>query len=378
MTSRDRYLATLLFREPDRVPLSPGAGRKSTRQAWHEQGLPRWIDTAEEITEYAYRASGGREPLPPSGEDFPLDSRMIPRFEEKVLERGERTQIVRDWKGNVCEIGADFDVTYLRTAVDFVTRRWIRCPVETRADWRDMARRYDPADPARLASDALERAGRLRFRDWPVKLSVNGPFWQLREWLGFEKLCMMFYDDPGFVREMVRFWEDFVAALLERAFGLFVPDEVYLSEDMAFKGFSMISPAMAREFLLPTYRRWGRLVREAGVPVFSMDSDGFIGELIPIWMEAGINVVDPIEVAAGNDIADFRARFAKGIAFRGGVDKRAIAKGGAALEAEMARLLPVIRGGGYVPGCDHGVPPDVPWGHFVKYVGMLARATGWL
>lgn len=378
MTSRERYLATLLFRNPDRIPLEPGAGRKSTREAWHGQGLPRWIDTAEEITEYAYRAAGGREKLPASGEGFPLDSRMIPQFEEKVLSKTARTQVVQDWKGNVCEIGAEFDVTFLRTAIDFVTRRWIKCPVESRADWHDMMRRYDPAEPSRWAADARERAGRLRLRDWPVKWSVNGPFWQLREWLGFENLCTMFYDDPGFVREMVSFWEDYVARLLERTFSLFVPDEVHFSEDMAFKGFSMISPAMTREYLLPSYRRWGKILKDAGVPVFAMDSDGFIGELIPIWIEAGINVCDPIEVAAGNDMADFRARFGRKIAYRGGVDKRAIAKGGAVLEAEMARLLPVIRDGGYIPGCDHGVPPDVPWSHFVKYVGLLAKATGWL
>ncbi len=28
-----------------------------------------------------------------------------------------------------------------------------------------------------------------------VSLGINGPFWQLREWLGFEGLCMLFYDD---------------------------------------------------------------------------------------------------------------------------------------------------------------------------------------
>jgi uroporphyrinogen decarboxylase len=286
--------------------------------------------------------------------------------------------VVRDWKGNVCEIGAEFDVTYLRTAIDFVTRRWIKCPVESRADWKDMAVRYDPAEPARFAADARERAGRLRFRDWPVTVSVNGPFWQLREWLGFENLCTMFYDDPAFLREMAGFWEDFVARLLSRLFDLFVPDEVHLSEDMAFKGYSMISPAMAREFLLPSYRRWGKLLREAGVRVYAMDSDGFIGELIPIWIEAGINVCDPIEAAAGNDIAGFRARFGRSMGFRGGVDKRLIAKGGTAIEGEIARLLPIVRDGGFIPSCDHGVPPDIAWPDFVRYTGLLAKATGWL
>ena len=66
------------------------------------------------------------------------------------------------------------------------------------------------------------------------------------------------------------------------------------------------------------------------------------------------------------------------MAFRGGVDKRAIAKGGAAIEGEIARIRPVIASGGYIPGCDHGVPSDVSWPDFVRYVGLLARATGWI
>ena len=41
----------------------------------------------------------------------------------------------------------------------------------------------------------------------------------------------------------------------------------------------------------------------------TMDSDGFIGQLILFWIEAGFTHCDPIEVAAGNDINEFRARF---------------------------------------------------------------------
>ena len=60
-----------------------------------------------------------------------------------------------------------------------------------------------------------------------------------------------------------------------------------------------------------------------------MDSDGYIAHLIPIWIEAGINVCDPIEVAAGNDIVAFREQFGRQMAYIGGIDKRAMADGGA-------------------------------------------------
>ncbi len=378
MTARDRFLGTLLFRRVDRVPLEPGHGRESTLQAWHRQGLPADVTGAGAAAAVAYREAGGTLPLPEGGEGFPVDPRMIPRFEEKVLERRGDTQVVQDWKGNICEIGSQYTTRHLREAIDFVTRRWIRCPVESRADWQDMARRYDPDDPSRLPGDAAALGARLAQRTWPLSISLHGPFWQLREWLGFERLCMLFYDDTELLSEMLELWSDFVARLLQRTFAQFVPDEVHLSEDMAFKEHSMVSPSMVRERLLPIYRRWGALIREAGCPIYAMDSDGFIGELIPIWVEAGINACDPIEAAAGNDINAFRARFAKRMAFRGGIDKRAMAKGDGAIDAEMARVTPVIRDGGYIPGCDHGVPPDVSWPDYVRYTGLLARATGWL
>lgn len=375
MTERERFLATLLFGKPDKIPFTPGGGRKSTREAWYSQGLPR--DVAD-ITAYAYRQAGGTQELPRGGEGFHVDERMIPQFEEKVIERRERTQIVQDWKGNICEISNEYTTEYLRNAIDFVTRRWVKCPVESRADWEDMKRRYDADAPERFPADAAERGRRLRERTWPLELHFSGPFWQLREWLGFENLCMMFHDDADFLREMLFFWQEYVARLLERAFMHVIPDGVHISEDMAYKSFSMVSPAMAREFLLPVWRRWGDIIHGAGVPIYACDSDGYIGELIPLWIEAGINACDPIEVAAGNDIVDLRRRFGRNMAYRGGIDKRAIAKGGKALDDELARIEPVVRDGGYIPGCDHGVPSDVSWPNFVRYCGLLAKMTGWM
>jgi hypothetical protein len=378
MNPRERYLAALLFNKPDRVPLSPGNGRASTRAAWHAQGLPPHIDIGSRIAEYAYRQAGGRLEWPAGGESFHVNERMIPQFEEKVIERRERTQIVQDWNGNICEIGSEYTLEHLRKAIDFVTRRWIKCPVENRSDWEEMKKRYDPEDPARLPKDAATRAKALAHRDWPVTIEFSGPFWEMREWLGLENLCMLFHDDPDLAREMIAFWEAFVARLLERTFAHFVPDEVYISEDIAYKKFPLISPDMVREFLLPTYRRWGNLIRGAGVSIYSMDSDGFVDDLIPIWIEAGINVCDPMEVAAGNDLPAMQRKHGKRMAFRGGFDKRAMAQGPAAIDREMARLEPAIRAGGYIPGCDHGVPADVSWENFVYYVGRLAKATGWM
>lgn len=185
-------------------------------------------------------------------------------------------------------------------------------------------------------------------------------------------------EQPELVAEMADFWSDFIATMLGRVFEHVVPDVVAWSEDMAYKAKAMISPEMTRRFCLPSWRRWARRAFSAGCPIVDVDSDGFIGELIPLWIESGVNVCDPIEVAAHNDINEFRKLFGRRMAYKGGVDKRAMARGGQVIRDELKRIEPVLKDGGYIPGCDHGVPSDVSWPDYTDYAGLLARMTGWL
>ena len=373
MTERERYIKALLFGKPERLPFEPGTPRESTLKRWHEEGLPdgkNWEDYVREKIDI--------EP-PYSGEltDVRFQHQMIPQFEEKVLEVKERSLVVQDWKGNICEISNEFNATYLRLPKDFVTRKWIKCPVESRKDWEAMKERYNPDDPLRIPENIAEVANKINDRDYVIGFAINGPFWQLREWLGFENLCMMFIDDPLFIREMIDFWQDYVSRLLEKVLSVLTIDYIHISEDMAYKAKAMISPDMTREFLKPSYCRWNEIIRAHNCPLYKMDSDGYIGELIPIWIESGFDSCDPIEVAAGNDINEFRKMFGDTIAYSGGVDKRAIAHGGRIIRDELARIEPVVKDGGFIPGCDHGVPSDIGLHQFIDYCGLLAKMTGW-
>jgi uroporphyrinogen decarboxylase len=295
-----------------------------------------------------------------------------------VLEHRDGHYVVQDWMGAITEISDQYDYTYIRSAKDFVTRKWHKFPVETRADWAEMKQRFDPASPGRFPADFEARCERNRGRDSVVGIHFNGPFWQLREWCGFEGLCLKMVEEPDLVAEMAEFWTDFVSATMKPILERVQLDSVGISEDMAYKEHSMISPRMARIFLQPAYERWVSEIRASGCEIIDMDSDGHIGELIPIWIESGINVCDPIEVAAGNDIVAFRREFGRRMAYTGGVDKRAIAKGGDVIAAELERIRPVVEDGGCIPSCDHGVPPDISWPDFIHYSRLLARLTGWL
>jgi uroporphyrinogen decarboxylase len=59
-------------------------------------------------------------------------------------------------------------------------------------------------------------------------------------------------------------------------------DRVRISEDMAHRGYSLVSPAMVRQSLLPSYRRWVSEIRSTGCALIDIDSDGYIADLIPL------------------------------------------------------------------------------------------------
>jgi Uroporphyrinogen decarboxylase (URO-D) len=376
MTDRERFVETLCFGRPDRVPLEPGHPRESTLAAWHQQGLP------ESVNWHAYLlAVLGIAPDPDRcAVDLGVSLAMIPAFEEKVLEHRDGHYIVQDWMGAITEISDTYNYTYIRSPRDFVTRRWHRFPVQAPRDWEERIRwRYDPQGPGRFPADFDERCRALRDRDTVLTLSINGPFWQLREWCGLEGLCVLMMDESDFVFDMVRFWADFVVRMLNPILERVTPDQVVISEDMAYKLHSMISPRMVRRFLLPTYQKWVSAIKASGCPLVSVDSDGYIGELIPLWIEAGFNGCTPIEVAAGNDIVEFRERFGQRMAYQGGIDKRALAIGGETMRAEVLRVVPpLLKEGGFIPGVDHGVPPDISWQNFIEYSRLLAQLTGWI
>jgi hypothetical protein len=122
-----------------------------------------------------------------------------------------------------------------------------------------------------------------------------------------------------------------------------------------------------------------RQAKRAGCVITGIDSDGFVDELIPVWIESGINFCAPIEIAAGNDLLLYRKKYGDKMAYTGGLDKRVLALGGKEMKKEILRVVPqLIKNGGYIPGCDHAVPPDISWSNYVEYSRLLAQLSGWI
>lgn len=357
MTDRERYLETIRFGHPDRFPYRFGGPRQSTLEAWVYQGLKRDANLTEVI---GYDKVVG----------VPIDTLPLPRFEEITLQEFDDKRIWIDALG-ATRIDQKNPVT-----PGFVTRSWLEFPVKNRRDFEEMKKRYQPDTPGRVPDnwDEFVAAHRNENRDYVLSLTVHGPFWRVRDWVGFEQLCILYAEDPVFVREMNEFVIDFTIANLDGRIDDLAVDFVFVSEDMAYKTASMISPKMVRELMVPGYRRLMDFLRSKNVATVIMDCDGHVGQLIPIWIELGFDGFWPCEIAAHNDPIAYRKRYGKDIAILGTIDKRELRFDFERVKQEVMSKVPwLMEQGGYIPGCDHGVPPDVPVRNFL-YMAELLKA----
>ena len=365
MTPRERFIQTLTFGTPDRVYLSGVYGnyvRPSTLDAWLLQGLP------QECSDMAvWNAFVGNDPFLHRS---PVSASPYPAFEVEIIEETAGGRIWRDADGIVMhDAGAQLYTP------GFLTRSYVSHPVNHRKDWEQFSLRLDPHTPERFPADWESQVSALRGHDAPLVLSIPGLYWKARDYLGFEHLSMMFYDDPALVHDIMEHLTLFIIEIYNRILREVEVDCVMLSEDMAYKHAAMISPAMFREFMLPRYRRLIAFFKSHHVPVVAVDSDGHVGQLLPLWIEAGFDATFPIEAAALNDVIAYRQQYDKQLGFWGCIDKRELRSKEQTFIEVMRKVPWLIEQGGYLPAVDHAVPPDVPLRTYLYFMELLRAIT---
>ena len=178
---------------------------------------------------------------------------------------------------------------------------------------------------------------------------------------------MAFYDEPDLVRDIVGHMTMLWTSLFDQVLNQTDVDMAYIWEDMCYKNGPLISPAMFREWLTPAYKELTGCLRDHGVPVITVDTDGNCSALLPVFIEAGVDSLLPFEVQAGMDVVEVRETFPK-LGIMGGIDKKNVAAGRQAIDDELEAKIPyMMRHGGFIPSVDHQVPPDVSWDNFKYY-----------
>jgi hypothetical protein len=387
LSNRERFKAIARFQRPGDLFLIDHILAEIFSQ-WVEQGAPakilpkekdRYVDdpTIREyfnfdnkiiISEIKSGWSGLRMKDMGYGIGVPDGSPLVPGFEIKIIAEDDRTLTI---------INGDGQTVKALKNNPFSMPMFMDWPVKDRASWEELKKRLDPNSPERWPADWDSFVKRLNNQDDPVVLQVGGFYHYPRHWIGSERILYMFYDNPSLLDDMMEHMLYMETEIIKRVVKDVKIDEADFAEDMAYKAGPLISPAMVKKFMVPRYKKITELLRNNGIDIIQVDSDGNIEQLIPLWLEGGINYVWPLEQAAGNDPVALRKKYGKELILGGGIDKRVLLKGKSEIRNEIMSKVPfLIEKGGYFPTVDHAVPIGVPFENYCYYINTLREAAG--
>jgi len=195
----------------------------------------------------------------------------------------------------------------------------------------------------------------------------------IRNWLGVTELSYLQVDDEELMEEIVNTVADLAYRNTEYILGTGAKfDFAHFWEDMCFKNGPLVSPAFFKEQVGPHYKRITELVNRHGIDIVSVDCDGWIDSLLPIWLENGVNTMFPIEVGTWDaSIAPWRSTYGRELRGVGGMNKTVFAKDRAAIDREIERMKPLVELGGFIPCPDHRIAPDAEWDNVRYYCDRM-------
>lgn len=203
------------------------------------------------------------------------------------------------------------------------------------------------------------------WREYPILCGSSEPFYLYSRLRGMELALEDLIERPEMAEAALERIYRLDAALIRRildAAGDRI-DLVYIAEDLGTQNSLLMSPALWRRFLKPRMAALCELVHGYGARVFHHD-DGAIRPLIPELIEAGIDILNPIQWRCRNmDRAALAADFGARVIFHGGVDNQETLPFGTAdqVREQVRENLRLFNGGrGYIVAPCHNVQANTP------------------
>jgi uroporphyrinogen decarboxylase len=344
MTSKERIIAALEHREGDRVPFWESYWG-ATLNRWRREGLPSDADPT---------AHFGLDPAHHTGYDWSLQlpTELVEDADEYTITRTNNGSLQKSFKGH--------DSTPL----------WWDFALTDRASWEELRPRMG-WNETRLDLPSAKAAYHARRDLFQVYACCCLGFEKFKYLMGTEGILVALASDPDWAREMcmstARMALDGLDYLMGNGFEF---DAVFVTEDMGYKGRPFFSPRTYREVIMPCQRAFCDVCHERGIRVM-LHTCGQNMELVPLYVEAGFDVLNPMEVKAGMDIFALKRDYGDVLTLWGGIDVRAIADPDpSVLEREiMEKVTMAKQGGGYIFSSDHSIPENVS---LQQYECMLA------
>jgi len=383
MTNRERAMAVLHYEDYDRLPLVHfGFWSGHTLQQWARLGYltmaeaDAWADGNEVDAIITQRL----------GFDFNWQSlfspanRLWPGFDTEVIaELPDGTKHVRN--GNGVVVMQRPEAGSIPAEIDHL--------LKDRTSWNAHFKHRYTWDERRVTQAVVRRNGQvlsydqggleiLKTGQWdtPYGLNCGSLFGQIRDVLGLENTCYLPVDDPELMDEMISAVAELSYQNTKYALEAGAKfDFLHFWEDISFRSGPLVSPKFFAEKVAPYYWRVTDLGKKHGIDIVSLDSDGCIDALVPIWLENGVNTMFPIEVGVWHgSIEPWRAQYGKDVRGVGGVNKNIFSKDRVAVNIEIERIKKLVALGGYLPCIDHRIAPDAEW-DLVRYYCDRMRDT---
>jgi len=152
--------------------------------------------------------------------------------------------------------------------------------------------------------------------------SVRGTFGFLFIVLGLENMAEVIYEDPDLLMDLIEastdFWTELGLKLIEAGC-----DALYVANDMGMNERTLISPAHLREFFFPSFKKQIETWKQAGGKVL-LHTCGNVNGVLEDLADLGIDAINNIQVRAGMNLADVKARIGDRVTIVGNVDATGI------------------------------------------------------
>ena len=110
------------------------------------------------------------------------------------------------------------------------------------------------------------------------------------------------------------------------------------------------------------HKRLCSFFRNQGLPII-LHSDGDVREAIPLFIEAGISALHPLESSCGIDIRELNREYKKELVLFGNIDTRKLLNKDTISE-EITSKLSIAEDGGYIYCCDSPIPETVTFDNY--------------
>jgi uroporphyrinogen decarboxylase len=364
ISPRERVQLAINHQEPDRVPIILGTSNTTGMKVRPYRGLKNLLGIeSPERWLYDWPELGTIQPDEAVLRRLRSDARGVhDRFAAHVYERARlrpaHSPFMDDWGIGQSEIEPGVWFPGVHPMPEAKTLAEIE-----NFPWPDMD------DPSRVAHVQAETARLAQENEF----AIIGTPWLLfpleRAFAlqGMDKFLLNMALEPEFAEALLKK----IAALCKTLIGHFLDaagenlDIIKIGDDIGTQNSLLMSPKMYRRILKPIHADYiAHIKSKTNAKVF-FHTDGDVFDLIPDFIEIGVDILNPIQTSAGKmaNLAELKKRFGAQLSFCGAVDTHHILPNGTPQQVrdEVRRVIEILApGGGYLLSSVHTIAEEVP------------------